>query len=83
MSCSKAAAKACSPSASPSRRAIARANNPRRTESCHRLRKLNCPQRGLGIRLNTALQSVKFLIVRTPTSVIAWRTLETSREKPK
>jgi hypothetical protein len=37
----------------------------------------------LGIKLNTALHSEKFLIVRMPTREIANLTLEISRENPK
>ena len=38
---------------------------------------------GFGIRLNTALHSEKFLIVRMPTNVMASFTLAISRENPK
>ena len=74
---------ASSASFRPSSLPNARANRPRRSESCHRLFRSNGPHLGFGIRLNTALQSAKFLIVRMPTSVIASLTLEISREKPK
>ena len=60
-----------------------RANKARRNESCHRCLRWNGPHLGSGIRLNTALDKAKFLIVRIPTSVTASLTLDISRENPK
>src|SRR5690606_41051333 len=60
-----------------------RAKMPRRSESFHSVFRSNGPHLGEGIKLNTALHSAKFLIVRTPTSAIANLTLEISRENPK